>query len=206
MKIGSKLSEPTVPTKTQEQQYASQNEVDQAVNALTDADFVKLLMIARSFCKKRGLTPSVMEPKELLSEAVIKTLQMEKKWRRGVLMVKHLDRAMENISGHLVRERKVILNFSDGLPPDHLAKDEEVAELSAEQALIAKERSEELLQKVFGDDEQARRVVWLRAEGFEPAQIIDKLDLDDQKYEAIARRIRRKIAKNLELHPVEHIL
>jgi hypothetical protein len=32
-------------------------------------------------------------------------------------MVKHLDRAMENISGHLVRERMKIVAFPDGLKP-----------------------------------------------------------------------------------------
>jgi hypothetical protein len=190
----SRLSRPGVATANPGDRYASQEEVDKAIEALKDPDFVKLMIIARFFCRRRGLTPKEMEPEELLSEAIMKTLQMEKKWRRGVSIIKHLDRAMENISGHLVEERTRILSFPDGEPSEHKPKDDEVTERSAQDELISIEESQALLRQVFGDDEQAARVFWLRAEGFQAGQIMAKLDLDDQRYEAIARRIRRKVA------------
>src|SRR5260370_32184909 len=101
------------------QQYATRVEVEEALGALADADYVKLIMIAALFCSKRRLALSVCEPKELLNQAVLKTLECEdgKRWNKKVSMVRHLDRAMENISGHLVRERMKIVAFPDGLKP-----------------------------------------------------------------------------------------
>src|SRR5258706_4994619 len=81
--------------------YASAEEVEVAVLGLTNDDHAKLLLIARSFCKNSRLYTSVMEPEELLAEAFAKTLQVEKKWNKRISIVRHLDRAMENISGHL---------------------------------------------------------------------------------------------------------
>lgn len=84
-------------------QYATRAEVEAGLAALNASDHAKLAIIAAFFCKERRLALSVIEPQELLSEAVLKTLQCEegKRWSKKVSLLKHLDRAMENISGHL---------------------------------------------------------------------------------------------------------
>jgi hypothetical protein len=98
-------------------QYATRGEVEAGLAALNASDHAKLAISAAFFCKERRLALSVIEPQELLSEAVLKTLQCEegKRWSKKVSLLKHLDRAMENISGHLVEERTKIIAFSDGL-------------------------------------------------------------------------------------------
>src|ERR1035441_2428525 len=105
MKPDSQSFGAALATADEEGVYASQEEAERGINALTDADFVKLMLIAHSFCRHYGISSSVMEPEELLSEAMMKTLQWHKKWKKSLSMVKHLDRAMQNIIGHVVAQR-----------------------------------------------------------------------------------------------------
>src|SRR5579871_5279143 len=111
MEQNQKPIESTVESPKLGKQYATGEEVEAAIKSLTDTDHTKLMLIAESFCRRRKFSSSVLEPKELLGEAVLKTLQLRKKWNKQISMVKHLDRAMENISGHLAKERKNILSF-----------------------------------------------------------------------------------------------
>src|SRR5579859_3288231 len=139
--------------------YASQQEVDSAITGLSDADHAKLMLIAHSFCKRRSLSPNEMQPEELLSEAILSTCQLHKKWNKAIPIVRHLDRAMENISGHRVRERREertkIISFPDGLrPPEEGSHTSQ----SDEEAAAAKERALSTIQAVFGDDDVAEKV------------------------------------------------
>lgn len=174
-------------------QYATANEVSRAIDALTDEDYAKLMLIARSFCKSRRFSPSVMEPEELLAEAFAKTLQLDKKWNKRVSFLKHLDRAMENISGHLAKQRKKIVPFPQGLEPSPEQRGEEPTEDAADEMLMRKEDLEVILEAVFGDDKEGSDIFMLRAEGFQASEIQAKLSMTKIRYEAIAKRIRRKI-------------
>lgn len=173
-------------------QHATHAEVEAGLAALTEADQAKLVMIATSFCKQRCLAPGVIEPKELVSEAVLKTLQCEegKRWNKKVSLVKHLDRAMENISGHLAGQRTKIVPFTDGLQPD----ESEFCTANPEDALIEAESLSSMLRDVFGDDLQAREIFAMRMDGHPPLEIQGKLNLTPKQYETINRRILRIIA------------
>ena len=153
------------------QQYATRVEVEEGLDSLTETDYAKLMMIAKLFCRERRLAFSVCEPKELLNQAVLKTLECEegKRWNKNISMVKHLDRAMENISGHLVRERMKIVAFPDGLKP---GKDESKAYYPSD----------------------GGTVFVLRNEGFRPNQVQARLGISAQEYETVNRRILRKIS------------
>jgi len=178
------------------QQYATRVEVEQALNGLTPPDYAKLMIIAASYCRQRRLSLSVCEPKELLNQAVLKTLECDegKRWTRSLAMVRHLDRAMENISGHLVRERAKIVAFPDGLRPET-----DGANRDQEEDTASDPKASELLDSVFGKDSQARQVFLLRAEGFRPTEIQASLAMDATAYETINRRILRRIAQFVNL-------
>lgn len=182
------------------QEAATSDEVAAALRALTEADHAKLMMIATSFCLRRRFSSSVLEPGELLSQAVMKTLQMAKKWSKRVSIVKHLDRAMENISGHLAGQRSKIVPFPDGLSPSPSQKPEEFTTETANSVLMEREGTEELLAGLFGTDDEARKIFVQRAEGFSVPAILTTLKLTEAKYETIARRIRRRIATHLKQH------
>jgi DNA-directed RNA polymerase specialized sigma24 family protein len=180
-----------------EKRYATREEVEKAIGSLTDVDHVKLMLIATSFCRERKFSSSVLEPGELLREAVLKTLRLDKKWNRQVSMIKHLDRAMENISGHLAKERSKIVSFPEGLPPDFFEVDDRPAQVSPDSSVAAEENARELLEAVFGDDEQAATILSMRTEGYEVADVMAKLRLSAQQYDTATKRMRRKIAKFL---------
>ena len=98
---------------------------------------------------------------------------------------------MENISGHLVRERMKIVAFPDGLKP---RKDDSKVYQAADAGTEAANVSA-LLKSVFGDDNQAKEVFVLRAEGFRPNETQAQLGISAQEYETINRRILRKISQ-----------
>ena len=79
-------------------QYATTEEVHDAIQHLQDSDFVKLMIIARSFTKRR-LYGAVVGADDLLQEAIAKTLAGRRRWNRDVSIVRHLDRVMESDSG-----------------------------------------------------------------------------------------------------------
>jgi DNA-directed RNA polymerase specialized sigma24 family protein len=178
-------------------QHASTEEVENALHALTLEEHAKLMIIAKSFCRSRHLSISVMEPKELLSEAVAKTLRMDRKWNKRVSLVKHLDRAMESISGHLVTERSKIDYFPEGLEPSNEQRGPVPTAEGVDEALMRKEEVEALLEQVFGDDTEAAQIFERRLDGFQAAEIQSKLKFSQTKYDAVAKRIRRKIALHL---------
>jgi DNA-directed RNA polymerase specialized sigma24 family protein len=178
-----------------EPQYATRGEVEAALDALSDADYSKLMMIAASYCRQRRLTFNACESKELLNQAVLKTLECEegKRWNKKVSMVRHLDRAMENISGHLVRERMKIVAFPDGLRPENY----DLQASPEPEDEDGKERVASLLKSIFGTDDLARRVFVMRAEDFGPDEIQSRLAITPQEYETTNRRILRKISQFL---------
>jgi hypothetical protein len=177
--------------------YASTEEVVVALNSLTEADYAKLMIIAKGFCRSRRLPFSVLEPKELLGEAVKRTLSLEKKWVKSVPILKHLDRAMENISGHLVLPSRKIVPFPDGISPDEKTTPPPQATADPREQLEEKERLDNLLRAIFGDDTQALDVFLSRVEGFSLDRIKSEFHLNHTKYESIAKRIRRKIVTYL---------
>lgn len=184
---------------TESQQYATRVEVEEGLLALSDADYVKLMMIAVSFCRQRRLASSVCEPNELLNQAVLKTLECEggKRWNKNVSLIRHLDRAMENISGHLVRARMKIVAFPDGLKPDQ----DDSQSYQPDNTAVEAEKVASLLKSVFGEDERAKEVFMLRrAEGFRPEEVQTRLRISALEYETINRRILRKISHFLK-HP-----
>ena len=82
-------------------EYATLAEVIEAIHALSATEYKKLTLIAGFFWKQRNLENYALQPEDLLSEAVVRTLTEERRWRKAqVSLIKHLDRTMESISSH----------------------------------------------------------------------------------------------------------
>lgn len=184
----------------QGRQYSSLEEVTAALEALTDADHAKLMMIARFFCRKWHFSPELIEPEELINQAVLKTLSLDKKWNKEISILKHLDRAMENISGHLGEQRKKVIGkvvpFPDGLTPPE-DQPGSISPLAADASAIAREDMNAALAGIFADDEMARTVFLKRVDGHQASEIQSQLCLTVTQYEAISKRILRKTTNYL---------
>jgi hypothetical protein len=156
-----------------------------------------------------------MEPGELLNEAFRRTLDLTKRWRNGVGIAYHLNRAMENIAGHevpkLARRFEVVQSESpDG---DYYGNEDPLDDLqkprSADETVVAKVGARDelrLLQDIFRDDLAALRVLEKRAARQEGKEIQASLNLSKQEYETINKRILRKIKsyyepKSQAVHP-----
>jgi hypothetical protein len=176
------------------ERVATAPEVEKAIWELSAVDLEKLMLIANHFCFSRGLASRTMEPKELLGEAIRCTLSLQKKWRRGISILKHLDRAMENISGHTLdrayRETAPTDNEGNVLPIEDVA----VAPDSVTDEVELNE-TYNTVRGAFADDPQAWAILKLRMKQHSAEEIRKDLNLSDCEYETIAKRIRRKSMK-----------
>jgi hypothetical protein len=183
-------------------EYASQTEVIEAIQALTDTDHQKLMVIAKSWQRRRYGSFHGIRPEDILSEAIAKTLEGDRKWRKPkVSLVKHLDRVMESISGHIIEARKVQSKATKILHSDiERANYEQDLTSSVERQVIARQELE-IIQGLFASDEVALNVLRGRAEGKTASEIRADLRLAERDYETVTKRILRvfvRYAKNLE--------
>jgi len=182
-------------------QYATSAELEAAFDALSDEEYAKLMTVAQMFCRKRHLSARVLEPEELLSEAVKLTLQRKKRWRKDISLIKHLDRAMENISGHTVsralKSSERIVRFPDGLGNLRGESESNTHHDSGLARIESQERIAEIL-AIFGDDTECIRLIQLKAKGYTASEIRKQLGISPTRYETISRRIRRTILKSRE--------
>ena len=86
-----------------EEHYATSQEARTAIEHLQNTDYTKLMLISRSFAIR--LRGTVANAEDLLHEAILKTLDGRRRWRRSVSILKHLDRVMESDSSHMAKKR-----------------------------------------------------------------------------------------------------
>ncbi len=175
-----------------DKQYATSEEVRDAIERLSTADHAKLVLIARSFCRAR-VKGTVVEPLDLLHHAITKTLEGQQRWNKRVSIIRHLDRAMESDSGHIIEQN--ISHDTESLEDLEL----ELAGplLHPLDRLSAHEQLNEVLD-LFIEDKIARDLLLLKGQGFSASEIQRELGIEKVQYETVTKRIRR--------HYVQHLL
>lgn len=179
-------------------EYASSAESRAAVSALSDDDYIKLMVIAAFFCRERRLRRDQLEPEELLGEAISRTLAGDRKWRKNrVNIVRHLDRCMESISGHAVAQEKAKTEMSQAVFADEF--DEKTQAPRATQRADAEMRAlaiDELeqIRDLFKRSPIAFQVLQLKAGGHTESEITLKLGIGKKGYEAARKKIERTMA------------
>jgi DNA-directed RNA polymerase specialized sigma24 family protein len=176
---------------TDDDLIASPAEVRKAIETLTKADHAKLMLIARSFARKRSRDLAV-DHLDMVQDAITKTLRGVRKWKKSIPIVKHLDRVIESDSGH--RAAKAREHPLQELPvgseePCHPASD------YREQVHAADELDWVL--RCFEGDETALELLRMRSQGLSLSEIQIGLGIDVTQYETVMRRIRRRVAKHL---------
>lgn len=169
--------------------FASPTVVREALQGLSDADYAKLALIARSFAHKR-LRGNIVEPADLLQDAITKTLDGTRGWNTSVSLIKHLDRAMESDSGHgaarRVSRKEVPIPLGGGEPTDRSPDPATRASLRDQIADIL---------DCFADDSAALDVLQLKGNCLSASEIQHELGIGKTQYDTITRRIRRRVAK-----------
>ncbi len=184
----------------QTEEYATQEEVVEAIQALTHADYQKLVLIARYWHRQRyGRLEERIDPKEILSEAVARTLDpTQRRWRKKkVSIVKHLDRVMESVSGHTLATRIAETRAREELVSKmERTKEEPLYPRSRVEDEIIVRQQLEIIQKLFADNKKALHVLRGRAEGKTAAEIRAELGFSETEYESVTKLILRRFVKH----------
>ena len=173
------------------EKVATLQEARTAIESLRNEDYAKLMLIARYFAKNR-LKGTLVEPGDLLHGAIVKTLDGQRRWNKQVTIVKHLDRVMESDSGHEA-EKQAARGLSQ-LPEENLEPVDQ--QPSPEVRLLVHEELENLLD-LFAADENALKILHLKADDFSASEIQRALGIEKREYDTVTRRIRRRLAKHL---------
>ena len=173
------------------EKYATKAQVDKAIKALTDADYKKLMIIAVFYWRNRKLPEHTTEPKELISAAVVATLSGDKKWCRGdVSLIKHLDQAMKNISGHWagkgLRETRAKEALGDLQAVTLQMTDTVSSTVSSRDELRH-------VQSIFDGDGPALCLLELKLQEMTMSEIKTELGMSDMEYETVYKRVYRKL-------------
>lgn len=175
--------------------YLSVDEIRTAIEVMTDAAWVRLDKIARSYSRNRRL-----EPDDLLQTALTRALEGKRRCPRTVDVMRFLAEAMRSIANDDLKAQKRKPELR--LVPRHGGEDEPVEydypdrAPNAEDALGDEQESARILEEVlllFEDDVVAQTIVEGDAEGMEAQELRDLTGLDGKAYASKRRLIRRRI-------------
>jgi hypothetical protein len=171
------------------------------MEALGEADLVRLEKFARYRVRGLGRRASGRSHEDLLNEAIADTLDPEKRrWNKDVSFVRYLIGAMRSISSHWGEqfdadeprlESEVVRTSEEGeplSPLDLAGSDAPGAERTAE----AKQQLELIEKMIAGDRIVSDILGGMRAEML-PSEIRDALGLSQTEYETAMKRLRRHV-------------
>ncbi len=186
-----------------EQTSSSPAEVSQAIEALSDADALRLIKAAGAHLKKVGHLKLGRSPEDLLQEAITRTLSGERSWKKGISFVFHLDQAMRSIcsswrksASRAEREdgneipasaRLGLMDEGDSVLEQALSR-----EADPEHELLAKQEVERITSQ-FADDRIASEVLAGWKMGLDGPEIQELSGISEKEHQAAVRRIRRSV-------------
>jgi hypothetical protein len=185
-----------------EPEFATRDEIDEAIEALTPGQLLRLKKYAAWRVRGLGRASLGRDGDVLLQDALTSTIAGSegsgegRRWNKKVDFVKHLTEAMRSISGHWRMqfdedephlESEVIEVNAEGeeySPLEQVASDDPAVDRS----LLAKEVVRQIFDLFQGDDE-AILVLQGWVEGMSGPEIMG-IGFTKQRYEATVKRIR----------------
>lgn len=183
-------------------EYATVAEARQALEQLSDADLMRLERIARY----RVLAHPLLNPRELLNEAVVRVLRGTRRWPKSVALVRFLSNVLRSLAAEAWRQEgdsperpeSRLLTGETQHETSYIAKSR--AELpNPEEATLERERQHELslfvaqMLKIFEEDRLARGVLEALLRGKTAEEIRNQHGLTAAEYGTVRRRIRRRV-------------
>lgn len=184
------------------EQIATREEIDQAIERLSDGELLRLKKFANWRIRGLGRASLRRDGEDLLGEALTATMagadgsETGRRWNKKVDFVKHLIEAMRSISDHWKEqfdarearvESEIMVIKPDGEESSPLDL-VETGQPGAERVLLAKEEVGQVF-RMFENDDEAILVLEGWVEGMTGPEIIG-LGLTPQQYEAAVKRIR----------------
>lgn len=179
-------------------------EVEQATAGLETVDLKRLRLIARVLVG-RNVDSAGRDDDDLVSEAVLRTLQGTRAWRRGVDFMHHLAETMRSVAwewrqqSHRRAEAGLVplpgarqpetLSAGDDFTPDPV-ESAVSPDPGAEALAIARDRLRVMVE-TFADDPTATAVLEGWADGSKGPEIQQRHGMTEKAFRAAVRRIRR---------------
>lgn len=187
--------------------FATVEDIDRAVDALTSADQRRLEKFAQYRIRGLGRRASGYTHEDLLSEAVMATIlgaqdaTKGRHWRMDqVPFVPFLIGAMRSISSHLKEafdENEPLLDCEASVETEEGQLLSAVENAPSRQPLQDRDAAarEELgrVHRIFQDDDDAALIIEGFKEGMSGPEIIEQLGIPKNQYEAGLKRIRYKL-------------
>ncbi len=170
-------------------------EVERAINALTDADRIRLKDFANY--KIRGLGPMATDRdwQDLLNESACRTLLGTRHWKANVDFVYHLRETMRSVADQWKRRLRAP-SFADNAATDSEGEEYSLLDrvvsmqVSVESWLIEVSELTRVLD-LFKDDPDADCILRSVAAGLKKGDIMSKYGFQEKRYKAALRRIRQ---------------
>ena len=176
-------------------------EVEQAIRALSPGDFKKLRAAAYALVRGFGLESVGRDHEDLYSEALTRTLNGSRGWRRGVDFIYHLAQAMRSIAWtwREYQDRReqagiVAAPGQAGHPEDEDdSRDpmEPVSPLPDLETAYLTTRELARFHRKFRGDRQASMVMLAWQRGYSMKETAQRYGISPQDLQWAARRIRR---------------
>jgi hypothetical protein len=186
-----------------EQTISSPAEVSQAIEALSDADALRLMKAAGAHLKKVGHLKLGRSPEDLIQEAITRTLSGERSWKRGISFVFHLDQAMRSICSSWRKSASRAEQDGGGEIPssarlglmdegDAVLEQAPSREADLEDELRAKQEVDRITRQ-FANDKIASEVLEGWKMELDGPGIQELGGISEKEYRAAVRRIRRSV-------------
>jgi DNA-directed RNA polymerase specialized sigma24 family protein len=188
---------------------ASREEIEQAIEALTAPQLVRLGKIAAFRHRSLGTRGVGRNEHDLLSDAIIATLEGRRKWFKAkVDFLSFLKGVMRSLASH-IRAGKALDAFDEIAPNPVNDEDdaEDVVEQIPTQAPVDPERQllagdlDRQIRQHFNDDPEVLLIYEAFLEKMKPAEIQACLGLTEKEYNAAAKRLRRTVRGFVEGGP-----
>jgi DNA-directed RNA polymerase specialized sigma24 family protein len=174
---------------------ATDSEVEGAIRALTDAEGLRLGKVARYRARALAGLGLGISGDDLLQDAIARTLNGDRRWRKTVTFEWHLTETMRSLANHARDELKgcaVVTataedqsGYLDGIPLRSCFPDGERVTATAEQL--------ERINVRFADDDEVGLVVQGLALGMTGPEIQADLNISETQFETIMTRLRRGV-------------
>ena len=189
-------------------EHHGEAEVRSAIAGLRDADRARLTSAARIWVRQFKLDAVHLGVRDLVAEAIARTLGGERKWRCDLGITRHLIETMKSIAstGRKQARRAAAAGFrverqADFSPPDpHLDETEEEAADDPLAAAPSPDRGLErmlaadeirVFRRHFAGDPAALAVIDGWMEGWKGPDIQARNGLEHDEFQAAVRRVRR---------------
>lgn len=183
--------------------HATPEEVEAAIADLGEADLLRLERFSQFRAGSLRVLGLGWSADDLLQEALVRTFEGRRNWKRGITLVKHLIQTMRSISSHLPDELK-------GERP--IAIDAQATQGQTVGATLVLDRSgpedvlgaSETLSAIaerFAADDDVGLLIEALADGMKGPEVREAFGWSEREYETVMRRLRRGANREEEWRP-----